>query len=67
MELVNGVGMTTLVESQKTIVMQELDHHLQVMHSLRTSSMGGPSGHVILPSSTSKDLLERLESSELRD
>ncbi|KAI9664027.1 MAG: hypothetical protein M1821_007518 [Bathelium mastoideum] len=46
---IDGVGMDSLTDDQKAIVTQELKEHIKTMHSLRSSKLGGVSGHTILP------------------
>ena len=48
-EYVEGVGMDSLSQDQKQVVTQELERHLQTMHSLRSSRLGGPSGLIVPP------------------
>ena len=48
-EYVRGVGMNLLDESQRATVVQELEGHLQTLRRLKSSVIGGPSGHVVLP------------------
>jgi len=49
MEYIDGVGMDSLSDAQKTIVQEELEQHVQAMHKLRSHSPGGPSGLVVPP------------------
>ena len=48
-EYVEGVNMNDLEGSQKEIVTQELERHLQTIHNLRSSKLGGPGGLVVPP------------------
>ncbi|KAI6855374.1 kinase-like protein [Hortaea werneckii] len=48
-EYVEGVGMNDLSLSQRRIVQVELESHIQELHNLRSSVLGGPSGIVIIP------------------
>ncbi len=49
MELVAGVSMAVLTEDEKHVVKQELAKHLESLHSLRSSTLGGISGLMIPP------------------
>ena len=49
MEYVDGVNMADLTEDEKHVVKQELAEHLESLHSLRSSTLGGVSGLVIPP------------------
>ena len=49
MEYVAGVGMDSLTEDEKHVVKQELAEHLESLHSLRSSTLGGISGLIIPP------------------
>jgi len=46
---IDGVNMNSLTDSQRTIVVQELESHITTLHSLRGSRLGGVSGLFILP------------------
>lgn len=48
-EYINGVGMHELDDAQREIVRAELERHLETLHGLRSSRIGGPSGIVIPP------------------
>ncbi len=48
MEYVEGMSMAELGDEQRTTVGQQLEQHLQIMRSLHTSRIGGPSEIVIL-------------------
>lgn len=48
-EHVDGVGMHELDEQQQKTVIVELDRHLQTLHSLKSCSLGGPTGIVVPP------------------
>ena len=48
-EYVEGVGMNDLNDSQRKIVQVELERHIEELHSLRSSVVGGPSGILVLP------------------
>ena len=49
MESVAGVSMADLTEDEKHVVKQELAEHLDSLHSLRSSTLGGISGLMIPP------------------
>ena len=49
MEYVEGVNMADLTEDEKHVVKQELAEHLESLHSLRSSTLGGVSGLLIPP------------------
>jgi hypothetical protein len=49
MEYVDGVGMHSLDEVQRQKVTEELECHLDTLHGLRCSILGGPSGIVVPP------------------
>ncbi len=49
MEYVSGVSMDVLTEDEKHVVKQELAKHLESLHSLRSSTLGGISGLMIPP------------------
>lgn len=49
MEDIEGVTMDQLEPAQKEIVQDELKQHIEVLHSLKSSCLGGPSGLVIPP------------------
>ena len=49
MEYVAGVSMASLTEDEKHVVRQELAEHLESLHSLRSSTLGGISGLMIPP------------------
>lgn len=49
MDYVDGVGMNSLNESERVVVTQELERHLHTLRGLRSSKIGGPAGHIILP------------------
>jgi aminoglycoside phosphotransferase (APT) family kinase protein len=46
---IEGVPMNCLTEEQKVLVTQELEVHIRSLHSLRGPTLGGASGHIILP------------------
>ena len=48
-DLVPGVPMSKLSLEEKTVVMKEIELHLQTMQGLKSSVMGGPLGDVCLP------------------
>ena len=49
MEYVDGVNMADLTEDEKYVVKQELAEHVESLHSLRSSVLGGVSGLIIPP------------------
>jgi aminoglycoside phosphotransferase (APT) family kinase protein len=49
MEYVEGESMSSLREDQKLVVQEELQKHLAVLRTLRSTRMGGPTGIVIPP------------------
>ncbi|EEQ34867.1 conserved hypothetical protein [Microsporum canis CBS 113480] len=49
MEYIEGVSMADLTEDQRATVERELGKHIQQLHALRSSKLGGPSGLVIPP------------------
>lgn len=49
MEYIEGVTMNDLSEEQRCIVQEELAGHLATLHSLRSKTIGGPSGLVLPP------------------
>lgn len=48
-EYIDGVSMADLSEEKKLVVLQELDEHLETLHSLRSKTLGGASGLVVIP------------------
>jgi aminoglycoside phosphotransferase (APT) family kinase protein len=48
-EYVHGVLMSELSEDQKDLVLQELNQHLLTLHNLKSNTIGGPSGRVVVP------------------
>lgn len=48
-EEIKGVAMHTLTESQKEVVIKELEQHIQTLCALRSPKVGGPSGLVVPP------------------
>jgi serine/threonine protein kinase len=48
-EYVEGVGMSELSDEQKKSVCGELHQHLATLHTLKSKTLGGPSGLVIPP------------------
>ncbi|KAM5477207.1 hypothetical protein MauCBS54593_000480 [Microsporum audouinii] len=49
MEYIEGVSMADLTEDQRATVERELEKHIQQLHPLHSSKLGGPSGLVIPP------------------
>ncbi|KAI9674966.1 MAG: hypothetical protein M1817_001372 [Caeruleum heppii] len=49
MEYVEGTGMDQLNKEQREVVEKELDLHLRTLRSLRSRTIGGPSGLVVPP------------------
>ena len=49
MQYVDGVGMDSLEEVEKTTVRQELEKHLKTLSNLVSSRVGGPSGFIVPP------------------
>ncbi|KAM5442906.1 hypothetical protein MferCBS31731_001778 [Microsporum ferrugineum] len=49
MEYIEGVSMADLTEDQRATVERELEKHIQQLHALHSSKLGGPSGLVIPP------------------
>lgn len=49
MEYVEGVGMNELSDTEKAIVIKEVNEHLETIHSLRSSKLGGPTGIIVPP------------------
>lgn len=48
-EYVQGVSMSELQDEQKKIVMEEIKLHLDVLHNLKSQTLGGPTGIVVPP------------------
>ncbi|KAI9707879.1 MAG: hypothetical protein M1820_004485 [Bogoriella megaspora] len=46
---IDGISMSDLTDDQKAIVKKELEGYMTTLHSLRSSTLGGVSGLVILP------------------
>ena len=49
MEYIEGVDMDELGEDEKKVVAEELELHLQTLHTLRSSKVGGPGGQLAIP------------------
>ncbi|KAJ2894657.1 uncharacterized protein MKZ38_007315 [Zalerion maritima] len=49
MEYVEGVTMNRLAAEQRKVVEMELEHHLEILRSLKSAAWSGPSGTVIPP------------------
>ncbi|GMG12009.1 unnamed protein product [Aspergillus oryzae var. brunneus] len=66
MEYIDGISMSQLSDEQKEVVNVELQQHLDVLHGIKSKSIGGPSGIVIPPyrvmRRSSKDAWSRLSS-----
>ncbi|KAI5790336.1 kinase-like domain-containing protein [Geopyxis carbonaria] len=48
-EFVDGVNMTELSESQRAVVIRELETHIETLHALRSKKLGGVFGLVVPP------------------
>ena len=49
MEMVDGVNMASLSEVEKHVVKKELTEHVKSLHNLRSATLGGVSGLMVLP------------------
>ncbi|KAJ4326615.1 hypothetical protein N0V84_002949 [Fusarium piperis] len=48
-EFIEGVSMSELKEEKKAPVFQELNQHLLTLQNLKSKTLGGPSGLVVIP------------------